>query len=525
MANMFFNMYTIYNEFNIISNTNYNYYFDNSYDFTSDVFINNFYYSIKEFDSKLFSVFIIFENYLKSVSLTTTNNDIFEEYNFIDSNYIFKNFLYQFIFSFYSFFKDIYFFNITFMEFSSFYKEYFFIRSNFYVFDIIQNINDFAIKDNILYSNSFFYYNIKELFIKFFFFIINFFKLVSYVIIKKIYILDVFFNKTQSYSTIPSYFFEKYINYNFFEIKNNNSFINGEGYSYDNVFNFFDYNYNMYLINYYFLINQNISFYNSSDIFSFYYNSLNFNVSFVFFMTSFFIFFILYSVYKNNTVVMNPISTVMSSIYYHIIDNLKRSTFNYSKNSKKYIYYNNVYNNPFDKYFFRTKIFVPWIFIIFVYFSFFNLVGIFPEVQSLNLYFSFIFFISFVIFFGLTFYYFFYNKKFFFSFFKPSGLKKNYLIFYFLYIIEPVLYFFRIVSLTARMFINLNLGQLLLRILIFMFIISVEKYFFVVPVLPFFLMFIFFIFLIFEIIMALFQAYIYMIMNTIYIKDVAYIKY
>lgn len=162
-------------------------------------------------------------------------------------------------------------------------------------------------------------------------------------------------------------------------------------------------------------------------------------------------------------------------------------------------------------------IFQPFLYFIFLWIFASNFFGLIPYSFVLTSHIVLIFILSLVVFFLVIFLSFGYNGLSFFKFFCPSGVPP--LLLSFIILIEIISYVFRVISLSVRLFANILAGHLLLKILscfTFLLFVHIGKFFFL-GFFPFLIIFcIFFL----ELFVSFLQAYVYLILCVIYLRDV-----
>lgn len=172
----------------------------------------------------------------------------------------------------------------------------------------------------------------------------------------------------------------------------------------------------------------------------------------------------------------------------------------------------------------RTGIYFPFIFYLFVFIFLCNAVGLIPYSFTVTSHFAITFGLGFVIWFGTILIGFREWGLKFFNLFFPIGASMP--LVFFLTVIEFLSYMFRVFSLSLRLLANMVAGHILLDcIAFFIFKLaftsiagsSVSVLSLVTLLIPIFLLIVL---LIFEVCVAVLQAYIFMILSCIYLKEV-----
>jgi F-type H+-transporting ATPase subunit a len=162
-------------------------------------------------------------------------------------------------------------------------------------------------------------------------------------------------------------------------------------------------------------------------------------------------------------------------------------------------------------------IYFPFIFFIFLFIAFCNLIGLLPYSFTLTSHFLFTFGLSFIVFIGINIIAFYKFGLKFFGFFLPKGVP--FALTPFLALLELVSYVFRVLSLSIRLFANMTSGHVLMKIIAgFSWkLMSFKLWTIVINV---FLFIILCIITILETCIALLQAYVFTVLNCIYLKEV-----
>lgn len=171
------------------------------------------------------------------------------------------------------------------------------------------------------------------------------------------------------------------------------------------------------------------------------------------------------------------------------------------------------------------SIYFPFYFYLFIFIMFSNVLGMFPYTMTLTSQFSLTFAISCVIFGGINSIAFNRFGVSFFQFFLPHGVP--FLITPFLTLIELISYFFRLFSVGIRMFANMTSGHVLMKILsgfswaMFKSSFSLNSLIFA----NFFLLIIMVVLIFLELSIAFLQAYVLIVLNSIYLKDALFMSH
>jgi ATP synthase subunit 6 len=168
-----------------------------------------------------------------------------------------------------------------------------------------------------------------------------------------------------------------------------------------------------------------------------------------------------------------------------------------------------------NKDFLRFTKYIPFIFYIFIFILFNNLIGIIPYSFTTTSHFIITVTMSLSIIIGITIIGFYKHSLKFFNLFIPSGLTIKAII-PLIFIIELISYLSRIVSLSVRLSTNMISGHILLH-LISSFGILLPLIFSFIPILALFPFFIL------EIGVCIIQAYVFTLLTIAYIKDIYYI--
>ena len=160
--------------------------------------------------------------------------------------------------------------------------------------------------------------------------------------------------------------------------------------------------------------------------------------------------------------------------------------------------------------------FFPFIFFVFIFIAFCNLIGLIPYSFTLTSHFLFTFGLSFIVFVGINIIAFYRYGLHFFGFFLPKGVP--FILTPFLSLLEFISYVFRVLSLSIRLFANMTSGHVLMKIIAgFSWkLMSFKLWTIIINV---FLFLILCIITILETCIALLQAYVFTVLNCIYLKD------
>ena len=162
-----------------------------------------------------------------------------------------------------------------------------------------------------------------------------------------------------------------------------------------------------------------------------------------------------------------------------------------------------------------------WLYVFFIIVIFWNVIGIIPYVFTISSHIIVTFSLSFFFFFAINLHYFISSPVHFFGLFLPSGVP--FIIIPFLCLIEIISYIARVFSLSIRLFANIIAGHTLIKILIvfvyslFIIISEVNWLYFPLFLLPFTVVCLI---TFLEIAIAILQAYVFLVLLCIYIKDI-----
>lgn len=192
---------------------------------------------------------------------------------------------------------------------------------------------------------------------------------------------------------------------------------------------------------------------------------------------------------------------------------------NYLHNSFKFIF-NLIVN------YVKYKLNLFYYFISYIFFSIFfnNVIGLLPFSNTINSHLNITIILSFICWFGILLIGFNNFGSHFISLFCVSGIP--YLLVPFLGCIEVLSYFFRFISLSLRLFANIVAGHVLLEtiyVFTFFFILnyySITFFNFILFLLPVSFLIIL---ILFETVISFLQAYIFVVLSLIYLKDSLYL--
>lgn len=168
----------------------------------------------------------------------------------------------------------------------------------------------------------------------------------------------------------------------------------------------------------------------------------------------------------------------------------------------------------------KGNIYFPFFYYLFLFIVFSNLIGILPYSFTITSHLSITFTLSFMVWFGSLIIGFVENGLRFFSIVYPRGVPLA--LIPFLVGIETISFIFRSVSLALRLFANIVAGHILLDTLA-LFIhkmllpASITFVNLLIAIIPFFLCIVL---ILFECVVAVLQAYIFLVLSSIYLKDV-----
>jgi F-type H+-transporting ATPase subunit a len=166
------------------------------------------------------------------------------------------------------------------------------------------------------------------------------------------------------------------------------------------------------------------------------------------------------------------------------------------------------------------RIYFPFFFYLFIFIALSNLIGILPYSFTITSHLTITFALSFTIWFGCTIIGFVLNGLRYFSLFFPRGVP--FALIPFLVGIEVISYIFRSVSLALRLFANIVAGHILLDTLALfihnlVFPATITLSSILISILPFIMCIVL---ILFELVVAILQAYIFLVLSCIYLKDV-----
>ena len=190
-----------------------------------------------------------------------------------------------------------------------------------------------------------------------------------------------------------------------------------------------------------------------------------------------------------------------------------------TKKNKVFInFYISFFNtNLKDILFFKKINFLNWLFILFIFILFSNILGLIPETIALNSIFFVTLFLSFWISFVYNFYGLTIKKELWFNNFLPSAIP--FLITAPLFFIETISYFIRIFSLAIRLFANILAGHILLHLLITYLTLIIKSLNFFLLIFSFFFFFLIFSLNLLEVFMAFMQASIFILLLSMWFNE------
>jgi ATP synthase subunit 6 len=165
----------------------------------------------------------------------------------------------------------------------------------------------------------------------------------------------------------------------------------------------------------------------------------------------------------------------------------------------------------------RSQNYFPLVFFIFVFLSSINLIGLVPYTFTVTSQFIVTFCLSLTVFIGINIVCIRTSKLEFFSLFLPSGT--SFFLSFLLVPIEMVLYFFRPFSLAIRLFCNMTVGHILLKLAVGLVwsIMNVPGFLFFFHYLP---LIVLFFLLTLELGIAIIQAFVFSLLICLYLDDV-----
>ena len=192
------------------------------------------------------------------------------------------------------------------------------------------------------------------------------------------------------------------------------------------------------------------------------------------------------------------------------------------------IFKKNIYNNIIENYYSftygalsnqvtkRGNRYIPFFQYIFLFITISNLLGMIPYSFSVTSHIAFVFGFSLAMFIGLQVIGFERFGLYFFSFFLPSGVPT--FITPFIVILELISYSFRVVSLSVRLIANIVSGHMLLKLIMgFIYNMLMNGSFFLLAAISIALISAL---ICLEFAIAILQAYVYLVLCAIYLKDV-----
>lgn len=168
----------------------------------------------------------------------------------------------------------------------------------------------------------------------------------------------------------------------------------------------------------------------------------------------------------------------------------------------------------------RSKMFFTFFFYLFLFICFSNLIGIIPFSFTITSHLNVTFSLSFIVWWGICLLGFYERGLEFFSAFYVKGIP--FVLVPFLALIEFISFTFRSVSLALRLFANIVAGHILLDTVAVAIYKSINPFLFsmkfsLISIIPFVLCIVL---ILFELVVAVLQGYIFIILSIIYIKDV-----
>jgi F-type H+-transporting ATPase subunit a len=227
-----------------------------------------------------------------------------------------------------------------------------------------------------------------------------------------------------------------------------------------------------------------------------------------------------HDLYINDTILICIFIIILLYIFYILLSFKKKILpksvlFNFFKAIYEFVY--NLVASYLPQ---EGRIYFPFFFYLFIFIAISNLIGILPYSFTITSHLSITFALSFTIWFGCTILGFALNGLRFFSLFFPRGVP--FALIPFLVGIEIISYIFRSVSLALRLFANIVAGHILLDTLALfihnlVFPATITLTSILISILPFIMCIIL---ILFELVVAVLQAYIFLVLSCIYLKDV-----
>lgn len=221
-----------------------------------------------------------------------------------------------------------------------------------------------------------------------------------------------------------------------------------------------------------------------------------------------------YSIFISNFTIYNIIVYLIISLLFFIFyKNIFKSSI-YNELLKNY--YTFSYSTVFGQVSHRGMTFIPFLQYVFLFVAICNIIGMIPYNFSLTSHIAFVLGLSLFIFIGFNIIGLYKFHLHFFSFFVPKGVPAGFVPF--ITLIEVISYLFRVVSLSMRLVANIVAGHLLLKLMMG-FIFNMFSYASLLTLALICLALIFTLVCL-EIAIAFLQAYVYLILCSIYLKDV-----
>jgi len=225
-----------------------------------------------------------------------------------------------------------------------------------------------------------------------------------------------------------------------------------------------------------------------------------------------------HSIYINDTIIICIFMIVFIFSCYILLSfrkNKKSILFDLFRSIYKFMY--NLVSSYLPS---EGKKYFPFFFYLFMFIALSNLIGILPYSFTITSHLSITFALAFIVWFGCTIAGFVRHGFRFFSLFFPRGVP--FVLVPFLVGIEIVSYLFRSVSLALRLFANIVAGHILLDTLALFIHSSIYPAVFtlsstLIVILPFGMCIVL---ILFELIVAVLQAYIFIVLSCIYMSDV-----
>ncbi len=230
--------------------------------------------------------------------------------------------------------------------------------------------------------------------------------------------------------------------------------------------------------------------------------------------------FLNHRIYINDTIIITFFFILFNYLLYIFISFEKKKISKSVIKSALVEIYNFVYD--LVKLYLAPKgtVYFPFFYYLFLFIVFSNLLGILPYSFTITSHLSITFTLSFMVWFGSLIIGFVENGLRFFSIVYPRGVPLA--LIPFLVGIETISFVFRSVSLALRLFANIVAGHILLDTLaLFIHKMLLPTYLtltnLLIAIIPFFLCIVL---ILFECVVAMLQAYIFLVLSSIYLKDV-----